>query len=58
MRFSALGVPADGRALRPVLGEDNLKGFIVSAIATATDAPLLDPATGMPLEAVGAARTK
>jgi hypothetical protein len=32
-----------------VTGEDDLKGFIAASIATATDAPLLDPDTAMPL---------
>jgi hypothetical protein len=33
---------------------DEVKPFLASAIATATDAPLFDPASGMPLERVDA----
>jgi hypothetical protein len=41
-------------AASATLGDDDLKGFLASAIAQATDAPLFDPDTAMPLEPVNA----
>jgi hypothetical protein len=44
-------------AASATLGEDNVKGFIASAIAQATDVPVFDPTTAMPLEKVTQVRS-